>query len=200
MKAIGYIRCSTQEQADSGLGLDAQAERIRAYCGMKGLPLLDLITDPGVSGGKPLASREGGQRLLTTIRERKADAVILLKFEPGRRALKSVAQLVQGVLNHSFAGSEFLFGALGEMDGGASGLGAMFAFQVLPTIIFVAALFGALYHMGVMQLIVGLLARLMVKTMGTSGAESLSVAASETDPVAVASAIDRTRYAANTVS
>jgi DNA invertase Pin-like site-specific DNA recombinase len=36
MKAIGYIRCSTHEQADSGLGLDAQAERIRAYCGMRG--------------------------------------------------------------------------------------------------------------------------------------------------------------------
>ena len=81
MKAIGYTRCSTNEQADSGLGLEAQAERIRAYCTMRGSELLDLITDAGVSGGKPLASRDGGQRLLTMIRERKADAVVMLKLD-----------------------------------------------------------------------------------------------------------------------
>ncbi len=81
MKAIGYTRCSTNEQADSGLGLEAQAERIRAYCTMRGSELLDLITDAGVSGGKPLASRDGGQRLLTAIRERKADGVVMLKLD-----------------------------------------------------------------------------------------------------------------------
>ncbi len=81
MKAIGYTRCSTNEQADSGLGLEAQAERIRAYCTMRGLELPDLITDAGVSGGKPLASRDGGQRFLTAIRERKADAVVMLKLD-----------------------------------------------------------------------------------------------------------------------
>jgi len=81
MKAIGYTRCSTNEQADSGLGLEAQAERIRAYCTMRGSQLLDLITDAGVSGGKPLALRDGGQRLLTAIRERKADGVVMLKLD-----------------------------------------------------------------------------------------------------------------------
>ena len=81
MKAIGYTRCSTNEQADSGLGLEAQSERIRAYCTMRGLELPDLITDAGVSGGKPLASRDGGQRLLTAIRERKADGVVMLKLD-----------------------------------------------------------------------------------------------------------------------
>ena len=81
MKAIGYTRCSTNEQADSGLGLEAQAERIRAYCTMRGSELLELITDAGVSGGKPLASRDGGQRLLTVIRERKADGVVMLKLD-----------------------------------------------------------------------------------------------------------------------
>ena len=81
MKAIGYTRCSTNEQADSGLGLEAQAGRIRAYCTMRGSELLDVITDAGVSGGKPLASRDGGQRLLTAIRERKADAVVMLKLD-----------------------------------------------------------------------------------------------------------------------
>ncbi len=81
MRALGYVRCSTQEQADSGLGLEAQAERIRAYCTMRNLDLLDIITDAGVSGGKPLASREGGQRLLTMIRQRKAEAVVMLKLD-----------------------------------------------------------------------------------------------------------------------
>ena len=80
-EAIGYTRCSTHEQADSGLGLDVQTERIRAYCTLKGLVLLDIITDAGVSGGKPLASREGGQRLLDVIRKRKAGAVVMLKLD-----------------------------------------------------------------------------------------------------------------------
>lgn len=81
MKAIGYIRCSTHEQADSGLGLDAQSDRIRAYCTMRKLDLPELITDAGVSGGKPLAHREGGRRLLAAIREHKADAVVMLKLD-----------------------------------------------------------------------------------------------------------------------
>ena len=81
MKAIGYTRCSTHEQADSGLGLDVQIQRIRAYCGMKDINLIEIVTDAGVSGGKPLASREGGQQLLDTIRKRKADAVVMLKLD-----------------------------------------------------------------------------------------------------------------------
>ncbi len=81
MRALGYSRCSTHEQVDSGLGLEAQAERIRAYCTLKGLRLLDIITDAGVSGGKPLADREGGQQLLDAIRERRAEAVVMLKLD-----------------------------------------------------------------------------------------------------------------------
>ena len=81
MQAIGYVRCSTHEQVDSGLGLEAQAERIRAYCTLKGLRLLDIITDAAVSGGKPLAGREGGQQLLDAIRERRAEAVVMLKLD-----------------------------------------------------------------------------------------------------------------------
>ncbi len=83
-QAIGYTRCSTHEQADSGLGLDAQVERIQAYARLKGLDL-ELITDAGVSGGKPLAKREGGQRLLAAIQARKADTVVVLKLDRGFR-------------------------------------------------------------------------------------------------------------------
>ncbi len=83
MKAIGYIRCSTFEQADSGLGLDVQEERIRAYCSLKGLRLIEVVTDAGVSGGKLLASRKGGKRLLNAIkgRGRKAEAVVMFKLD-----------------------------------------------------------------------------------------------------------------------
>ncbi len=81
MRALGYTRCSTHEQVDSGLGLEAQAERIRAYCTMRKLDLVELVSDPGVSGGKPLASREGGQRLLAAIQARKAEAVVMLKLD-----------------------------------------------------------------------------------------------------------------------
>ncbi len=81
MYAIGYARCSTQEQADSGLGLEVQEERIRAYCTMRKLTLLDIVTDPGVSGGKPLAKRDGGNQLLSAIAKQKAQAVVMLKLD-----------------------------------------------------------------------------------------------------------------------
>ena len=81
MKAIAYVRCSTQEQADSGLGLEAQAERIRAYCAMRKLDLASIVTDAGVSGGKPLASRDGGQRLLSALKGREAESVVMLKLD-----------------------------------------------------------------------------------------------------------------------
>ena len=81
MRAIGYSRCSTNEQADSGLGLEVQRERIRAYCTLKGLVLDDVIVDAGVAGGKPLASRAGGRRLLEAIKGRRAGAVIMLKLD-----------------------------------------------------------------------------------------------------------------------
>ena len=63
--ALGYIRVSSEEQADSGLGLEAQRQRIAAYCAMKGLRLAEVFADPGISGGKPLASHPAGSRLLS---------------------------------------------------------------------------------------------------------------------------------------
>lgn len=105
-------------------------------------------------------------------------AVVLLKLPQGAGGLQAAAAGVQGVLDHAFVGSSFLFGELGRPNSGASGLGVIFAFQVLPTIVFVAALFSVLYYLGVMQLVVRVLARGMVYVFGASGAESLAVAAS----------------------
>ena len=81
MNAIGYARCSTQEQADSGLGIKAQVERIKAYCLLKGLNLLEVVTDEGISGGKPLATRLGGQRLLSVIPQRQIQAMVILRLD-----------------------------------------------------------------------------------------------------------------------
>ena len=76
---------------------------------------------------------------------------------------------------------EFVFGKLGVKGGGSVGaetIGFIFAFQVLPTIIFIAALFAVLYYLGVMTVIVRAFAKVMTRLMGASGAESLNVAAS----------------------
>jgi CNT family concentrative nucleoside transporter len=81
------------------------------------------------------------------------------------------------LLSFSYAGSAFVFGDLG-LPKEISRLGFSFAFQVLPTIIFIAAFFAVLYHLGIMQLIIRAAAWLMTRIMGASGAESLNVAAS----------------------
>src|SRR5213079_588348 len=81
------------------------------------------------------------------------------------------------LLTFSYAGSAFVFGDLG-LPKEISRLGFSFAFQVLPTIIFIAAFFAVLYHLGVMQLIIRAAAWIMTRVMGASGAESLNVAAS----------------------
>jgi CNT family concentrative nucleoside transporter len=81
------------------------------------------------------------------------------------------------VLNATTAGSSFLFGPLALSPGEEGSLGAFFAFQVLPTIIFFASLTSILYHLGIMQRIVQAMAWVMSRLMRTSGAESLSVAA-----------------------
>lgn len=87
MNAVGYVRVSSEEQADSGLGLEAQRQRIAAFCTMKGLTLTEVFEDPGVSGGKPLSSRPGGLRLLAAVRRTRA-VVVVAKLD---RLFRSVA-------------------------------------------------------------------------------------------------------------
>ena len=67
---VGYVRCSTIEQTMSGLGLADQRQRIAAYCTARGLNLGAVYDDNGVSGGKPLATRAGGAKLLKALRRR----------------------------------------------------------------------------------------------------------------------------------
>ncbi|HEY8234670.1 MAG: NupC/NupG family nucleoside CNT transporter [Vicinamibacterales bacterium] len=119
-----------------------------------------------------------------------AFGVLVLKTTPGRWFFESVGGVVNGLLGFTLEGARFIFGNLvqptvpvgtpqagGGLDGAAgfvASTGALFAFGVLPTIIFFSALMSVLYHLGVMQLVVKGLAFVMQRTLRTSGAETLS--------------------------
>jgi site-specific DNA recombinase len=81
MRAIGYVRVSTIEQADEGVSIDAQESTIRAYCAMRGLELAEIVVDAAVSGGKRLELREGGKRILEAVRKRRVQAVVACKLD-----------------------------------------------------------------------------------------------------------------------
>ena len=103
-------------------------------------------------------------------------ALFVLKTAVGKTVFGWLGDTIGKILALSYKGSEFVFGPLGAPGGGASKL-FVFAFQVLPTIVFVAALFAILYHLGAMQPIVALFAKVMTRLMGASGAESLNASA-----------------------
>jgi CNT family concentrative nucleoside transporter len=102
-------------------------------------------------------------------------AFLVMRWEIGQMLFYKAGQAVTWFLDFSYHGSEFLFGDLGKKG---SPMGFYFAFQVLPTIIFIAAVFALLYYFGVMQFIIRQAAKVMTGLMGASGAESLNVAAS----------------------
>jgi CNT family concentrative nucleoside transporter len=101
--------------------------------------------------------------------------LFVLRVKSGEWLFQKMGNGAKKLLDFSYVGSSFVFGELGKEH---SSLGLIFAFQVLPTIIFIAAFFAVLYHLGVMQIIIRAAAWLMTVIMGASGAESLNVAAS----------------------
>lgn len=110
--------------------------------------------------------------------------VVVLKTEMGRLVFQKVGDAITGLLGFQEQGARFVFGNLvqstvpvtggGAAEGMVAQTGAYFAFNVLPTIIFFSALMSVMYYLGIMQLIVKGLAFVMQKTLGTSGAETLS--------------------------
>lgn len=110
--------------------------------------------------------------------------VVVLKTETGRLVFQKVGDMITGLLGFQEQGARFVFGNLvqstvpvtggGAAEGMVAQTGAYFAFNVLPTIIFFSALMSVMYYLGIMQLIVKGLAFVMQKTLGTSGAETLS--------------------------
>ncbi|MGB7722012.1 MAG: NupC/NupG family nucleoside CNT transporter [Bryobacteraceae bacterium] len=102
-----------------------------------------------------------------------AFALLVLKT-PFSQVLRAISSGVAALFGYANVGSAFVFGKLADSDA----VGVIFAFQVLPIIIFIASFFSILYYLGIMQVVVRAMAVAMQKTMAVSGAESLNVAAS----------------------
>jgi len=101
-----------------------------------------------------------------------AFAALVLYVPAGRDALASVSAGVQSVISYADAGINFLFGDLGRKK-----LGFIFAFNVLPVLVFFSAFVSVLYYLGIMQKIVNVIGRFFKWVMGTGHAESLSATA-----------------------
>src|SRR4051794_11907501 len=80
-KAIGYVRVSTEEQSREGVSLGAQQERIRAYATLRGLELVHIYCEEGVSGKVPLRQRPEGAKLVEDIDKKRAKHVLALKLD-----------------------------------------------------------------------------------------------------------------------
>lgn len=100
-------------------------------------------------------------------------AFIVLKWETGRNILQKVSMGVQNVIDYANEGVNFLFGGIFQ----AENIGMVFAFQVLPVVIFFSSLISVLYYLGIMQWVIKILGGGLSKLLGTSNAESLSAAA-----------------------
>lgn len=126
MKAIGYVRVSTEEQANSGLSLDMQKTKIRAQAEALGFELIEVIEDAGRSG-KDL-HRPGAERLLEQVRARAVDAVIVLKLDRLTRSVRDLGFLldlftksnvafiaVVDAINTATASGRFMVNVLGSI-------------------------------------------------------------------------------------
>src|ERR1700756_5717080 len=99
-------------------------------------------------------------------------AFLVLKT-PVADLFRSLSNVINHVLGYSIEGSKFVFGD--KLGGPNDQFGVVFAFQVLPIVIFIASLFAILYYLGMMQWVVKGMAIAMQRIMGASGAESLNV-------------------------
>jgi CNT family concentrative nucleoside transporter len=113
-------------------------------------------------------------------------AIFVILTPWGSMVFDAIGSFFVKIINFTYAGATFVFGPLANQsvfeqafseELRLGGVGFIFAFQVLPTIIFFSSLMSVLYHLGLMQKIVQGMAWVMAKTMGVSGAESISVAA-----------------------
>ena len=103
-------------------------------------------------------------------------ALLILKSPFGKPLFRYLDEIIKKVISFSDAGSDFLFKSFIPDVGFHVGL-VNFAFRALPTIIFFSGLMAVMYHFGVIQFIVKWIAKMMQRTMGTSGSETLSISA-----------------------
>lgn len=155
--------------APADLDLHDLGDRIRGLLGM----VLILTTAAYLSEARSRISR---RVVVWGLLLQWIFAILVLRAPAGVRLLREAGMGVEAVLNCALNGSRFVFGDRLVDAGGPAGF--VFAFRVLPTIVFIAALFAVLYHLGIMQLVVRSLAVAMARILGISGAESMDVAAS----------------------
>jgi len=142
MKAIGYIRISTQEQAKEGISLEAQEDKIRKYAVLHNLSLIEVVRDEGKSG-KDL-DREGIQKVIALCEKRKVDHLIVYKmdrltgktldlliliegiFKPNKVQLHSITERI----DTSTAQGKFFLTIIGAMPQIGVALGVMFCIML----------------------------------------------------------------------
>lgn len=107
MKAIGYVRVSTEEQAGQGVSLEAQRDRIRSYAQLYDIEITGFCTDEGASGST--LERPGLARALMWMKGGKADALIVAKLDRLTRSLPHLLHLIE-----EYFGEEYSLLSVGE--------------------------------------------------------------------------------------
>lgn len=101
MNAIGYIRVSTADQADSGLSLQYQEAKIRAYCEAMDIKLVDVVADAGYSAKS--MNRPAMQGIINQIKSKSVDAVVILKLDRLTRSVKDLGAMVELIEKNNVA-------------------------------------------------------------------------------------------------
>ena len=96
--AVGYVRVSTLEQASEGVSLDAQRDKLRAYCKFNGIRLIDITGDEGVSGST--LERPGLQEALRMLKRGRANTLIVIKLDRLTRSVRDLCALVDDYFAH----------------------------------------------------------------------------------------------------
>jgi DNA invertase Pin-like site-specific DNA recombinase len=94
-RIVGYVRVSTDEQGQSGLGLDAQRSAIEAAATARGWDIVQVVVDAGVSGATAFGARPGGGRALELVKAGEADAVVAAKLDRLSRSVPRFGELVE---------------------------------------------------------------------------------------------------------
>ena len=100
MKVIGYCRVSTEEQQASGLGLESQIDKVKAYADLYDLEIVDIITD--AASGKNL-NREGLQTALNMLKKGEADGLVIAKLDRLTRSVKDMGDLLESYFSKQFS-------------------------------------------------------------------------------------------------
>jgi len=163
--------------AGAVLALAAQATKVSALQPLVGLIVILAIAYALSTNRRAIDTRTVAWGLALQV----IFALIVLKTAVGQRVFQAFGTAINHLLGFAFVGSSFVFGPLGDrvvwpdimtkvLGPDGARYGVIFAFQVLPTIIFIAALFAILYYFGVMQIVVRLFAVMMRREKRASGA------------------------------